>query len=762
MLKAPRAPTLRSLWERNPSLPFILAVLALLGLGALSALWLRDTAREVELLLADDVRDLFAVQKLVVDSEHSARKARTFLLTGEERFFREEQAAREAIRQDLAELEALIDSPQGRGLLSLIQRAQRETWAEVDKAFAARRAGDLQEAIRRVLQDVQPRRDELDRAFATLVKHKQTRLEQHQARLTQGAHGGFTLFLGTLLLAVVMTGGFWAVARRARHKEDEAWHSAELLRLIIEGIKEYAVFLVDPQGRMATWNPGVERIKGYRAEEFIGRPFSMLFTPEDQERGLPELELKRAASEGKAEAEGTRLRKGGSRFYAEVVLRALRDESGRLLGFVKVTRDITQRRHGEENLRFLAEASAALTSSLEFQSTLDVLAKLAVPHLADWCTVDIQEREGHLRRVGAAHVSPGKVRSLFEMDHSTPPLDPEASEGLGYVMRTGRPEQRERVTDEDLRRMARNEEHLRLLREVGLASWLVVPLNRRERTVGALTFARAEAGRPFSPEDVALIEEVARRASLAVDNALLYRESQEAIRLRDEFLTVASHELKTPLTVFRLQLELLDRGLSEDTRRQVAGRLLTARQQVRRLHALVESLLDVSLLAAGGLTLEPSPVDLGGLVREKLGTLQEEFRRAGSPVTFEVRSEVVGLWDATRLSQSIGHLLSNAARYGAGKPIHVHVEAEGGKARVRVRDEGIGIAPEHLDHIFERFGRAVSERNYGGLGLGLYLTRRIIEAMGGAVRVESQPGQGSLFTLELPLRSSAPEVVDGP
>ncbi len=762
MLKAPRAPTSRSLWERNPSLPFILAVLALLGLGAFSALRLRDTAEEVELLLADDARDLFSVQKLVVDSEHSARKARTFLLTGEERFFREEQAARQAILRDLAELDTLIDSPEGRQLLGLIQRAQREAWAELDKAFAARRAGNQQEAIQRVLQDVQPWRDELDSAFATLVKHKQTRLAQHQSRLMEGTRGGFILFLGTLLLGMVMTGGFWAVARRARRKEDEAWHSAEQLRLTIEGIKEYAVFLVDAQGRLATWNPGVERVKGYRAEEFIGQPFSILFTPEDRAKGVPERELEQAAREGKFEQEGTRLRKDGTRFFAEVVLRALRDESDRLLGFVKVTRDITKRKHSEENLRCLSEASATLTSSLEVQATLEVLAKLAVPHLADWCTVDLQERDGHLRRVGAAHASADKVPYLFALDHQTPPLDPEAPEGQGYVMRTGRPELRERVTDEDLRRMARNEEHLRLLREVGLASWLIVPLNRREQTVGTLLFARTDAGRPFSPEDVALIEEVSRRASLAVDNALLYREAQEAIRMRDEFLTVASHELKTPLTVFRLQLELLDRGVREDSRQQVSGRLLTARRQVQRLHALVESLLDVSLLASGGLTLEPSPVDLGGLVRETLGTLHEEFRRTGSQVTFEARAEVVGLWDAARLGQSIGHLLSNAARYGAGKPVHVHVEAEGGTARVRVQDEGIGIAPEHLEHIFERFGRAVSERNYGGLGLGLYLTRRIIEAMGGAVRVESHPGQGSLFTLELPLRPSTPEAVDGP
>jgi PAS domain S-box-containing protein len=749
------------LWERNPSVPFILAVLALLGMGAISALHLHGTAQEVELLLADDARDLFSVQQLVVDSEHSARKARTFLLTGEERFFREEQEARKAIQRDLRELDVLIDSPNGRRLLGIIQRAQREAWVEVDKAFAARRAGNLQEAIQRVLQDVQPPRDELDRAFAVLVKHKQTRLAQHQERLTQGTRSSFVLFLGTLLLGMVMTGGFWAMAQRARRKEDEAYHSAEQLRLLIEGIKEYAVFLVDPRGVIASWNPGVERVKGYRAEEFIGQPFSMLFTPEERARGLPELEMKQAASEGKVEQEGTRLRKDGSRFEAEVVLRALRNEAGQLLGFVKVTRDISKRKRAEQNLRFLSEASATLTSSLEVQATLDVLAKLAVPHLADWCTVDLRDGKGHLRRVGAAHASASKVRCLFELDHSAAPLDPESSEGQGYVLRTGERELRAHVSEEDLRHLARDEVRLRLLREVGLASWLIVPLKRRGRTVGAITFARAEAGRPFLSEDVALVEELARRASLAVDNALLYRESQEAIRLRDGFLTVASHELKTPLTVFRLQMELLERGLNADSRQQVRGRLLTARQQVSRLHALVESLLDVSLLADGGLVLEPSPVDLGALVRETLRTLQEEFRRAGSEVTLETGSGVVGQWDAARLAQSIGHLLTNAARYGAGRPVHVRVEEEGGKARVRVRDEGIGIAPEHLEHIFERFGRAVSERNYGGLGLGLYLTRRLIEAMGGAVSVESRPGQGSLFTLELPLRPSAPEVVDG-
>jgi PAS domain S-box-containing protein len=750
------------LWERNPSLPFILSVLALLGLGSISAFHLRDTAREVELLLADDVRDLFAVQKLVVDSEHAARKARTFLLTGEERFFREEHAAREAIRRDLAELDEIIDSPDGRRLLGIIQRAQRESWVEMDKAFASRRAGDLQAAIQRILMDVQPRRDELDSAFATLVKHKQTRLERHQAQLTRGARNSFVLFLGSLLLGLLMTGGFWAAARHARRKQDEAYHNAEQLRLILEGIKEYAVFLVDPEGRMATWNPGVERVKGYRAEEFIGQPFSMLFTPEDQREGKPERELKQAASEGKVEEEGIRMRKDGTRFEAEVVLRALRDEVGHLLGFVKVTRDITKRKHGEENLRFLSEASTTLTSSLEVQATLDALAKLSVPHLADWCTVDMHVKDGRLLRVGAAHVSADKVQRLFALDHKAPPLAPKASEGQGYVLRTGKPELRAQVTDGDLQRMARDEAHLRLLREVGLTSWLIVPLNRRDRTVGAITFARAEAGRPFLPEDVSLAEEVARRASLAVDNALLYRESREAIRLRDEFLTVASHELKTPLTVFRLQMELLERGLDEASRRQVAGRLASARQQVGRLHALVESLLDVSLLAEGGLSLEPSPVDLGKLVHETLGTLQDEFRRTGSEVTFEARSEVMGQWDAARLAQSIKHLLTNAARYGAGKPVHVRVEVEGDKARVRVQDEGIGIAPEHLEHIFERFGRAVSERNYGGLGLGLYVTRRIIEAMGGAVRVESRPGQGSLFTLELPLHSSPPEAVDGP
>lgn len=227
---------------------------------------------------------------------------------------------------------------------------------------------------------------------------------------------------------------------------------------------------------------------------------------------------------------------------------------------------------------------------------------------------------------------------------------------------------------------------------------------------------------------------------------------QEAVRLRDEFLSVASHELRTPLMSLTLQLELIHRDLSEESRRQVDPRMSAVRRQVGRLTLLVDNLLDVSRIAAGKLELELSDVDLVPLVRDVLDRMRGILHPSGSEVTFHAPPEpVVGHWDAARLDQVLMNLLGNAARYGQGRPITVSVRADNAHAWLSIRDEGIGIAPEDLERIFGRFERAVSRRHYGGLGLGLFITRQIVEALGGQVRVESEPGRGSLFEVRLPL-----------
>jgi signal transduction histidine kinase len=230
---------------------------------------------------------------------------------------------------------------------------------------------------------------------------------------------------------------------------------------------------------------------------------------------------------------------------------------------------------------------------------------------------------------------------------------------------------------------------------------------------------------------------------------------REAVRARDEFLSVASHELKTPLTPIQLKLS----GLLLSIRRNPGESLPTSRverdlematRQVKRLSDLVEELLDVSRISTGLLRLEPAPMDLVGLVREVVARYAPQATVAGSTLEMAPEGEVQGTWDRKRLEQVVTNLISNAIKYGAGQPICVRVRKEPDGAVLQVEDRGIGIPPEHQPHIFERFVRAVSERNFGGLGLGLFIAQQIVEGHGGHIDVTSTPHQGSTFTVRLP------------
>ncbi|QRK08955.1 DUF4118 domain-containing protein [Archangium violaceum] len=231
-------------------------------------------------------------------------------------------------------------------------------------------------------------------------------------------------------------------------------------------------------------------------------------------------------------------------------------------------------------------------------------------------------------------------------------------------------------------------------------------------------------------------------------------ELQEAVRLRDEFLSIASHELNTPLTPLNLRLQSLARRLAAEPDAPLAARITkeveVMRQQVKRLADLVSNLLDVSRISTGRMRLRVEEVDLSEVTREVVARFKSEAERAGCALELHAREPVVGMWDRLRLEQILTNLLSNSIKYGAGRPIHIHVEEDDNQARLEVRDEGIGIKPEAMGRIFNRFERAVSERHYGGLGLGLYVTRQIVDALSGTVRAESTPGQGATFTVELP------------
>jgi PAS domain S-box-containing protein len=378
-----------------------------------------------------------------------------------------------------------------------------------------------------------------------------------------------------------------AAATRQERPGDEAF------RVLVESVKDYAIFMLDPTGVITTWNAGAERLKGYRAVEIIGKHFSTFYPDAEVAAGKPDRELEIASAEGRYEEEGWRVRKDGSLFWANVVITAVYDRDATLRGFAKVTRDLTERRRAEQE------------------------------------------------RIELAH-------------------------------------------------------------------------------------------------------------------------AQEAIRIRDEFLSIASHELRTPLNALLLHaaaLEILIRRAfaNQADADALADKAVSISKQGRRLEELIAKLLDVTRLSTGKLSITPELVDLVKIVQDEIATYLPEAERSGCVVRLSAPPRVRGFWDPLRLAQIVTNLLSNALKFGRRNPIDITVQVDGNTVQITVRDRGIGIAPAEQSRIFQRFERGTSPPSYGGLGLGLYIVERLAQAHGGSVRVESIVGEGSTFTVELPITADASE-----
>src|ERR671910_1607098 len=317
----------------------------------------------------------------------------------------------------------------------------------------------------------------------------------------------------------------------ARSHQESLRESEERFRLMVEGVKDYAIFMLDPGGCVTIWNDGAERIVGYGEEEILGRHFSAFYPEEDVERGHPEDVLRAALAEGRYVEEGLQVREDGSRFWASAVITTLRDGKGHLKGFSMVVHDMTERRHTDDVLRFLAESSATLSSSLDYRDTLANVARLAVPTLADWCAVDVMEEDGTVERLAVEHSDPEKVALAYELQERYP-SDPETTRGVRKVLQTGEPDMMAEIPEELLDQAAVDVEHRTIMRELGLRSYMVVPMVARGRNHGSITLVSAESGRSYEETDLTLAEELARRTALAVDNAKLYEEAQREIAER--------------------------------------------------------------------------------------------------------------------------------------------------------------------------------------------------------------------------------------
>lgn len=595
-------------------------------------------------------------------------------------------------------------------------------------------------------------------------------------------------------------------------------------------------------------------------------------------------------------AEAILERPDGSRVTVWVNIDPVRNEAGELVGAVNCFQDVTEFRAKERAQRFLLEATAAFTSTLEYPAILDKISSISVAEFADLCSIDLVNDDRTYTRASLAFRDPAKAE-LFKEYTRTYGSAPRPHGVIRKVVESGRSQVIPEISDDLLRSLVADETQAAALMRFEMRSALVVPLRIGDRVLGTLSFG-SRFPRRFGPEDRALAELLAQRAALAIDNTRLFHRERahaeelqvlmetvpvgvfithdaegrlitanrmgsellrvprgsnasktspesetlpfrifrdgkelpgrdlpmqrvarlgievhneelelrfddgsrrihsisavplrdaggrvrgaiavesdvterkemernllEAIRAREEFLSIASHELRTPLTSLHLNLQGLRRMTDKEDAASAAAqkvRVMVQRSlsQSERLGRLIKDLLDVSRILMRKLHLQGEPVDLVPIIRSAVETLLDAGAENPPVIEVEAPAEVSGTWDRARLEQVVLNLLSNAVKYGRGQPIRVHVTTDPATVTLRVVDQGIGMAPEFLVRMFNPFERGVSTGHYSGLGLGLYITRQIVEAHGGRIRVETQLGRGSTFIVELPWHVSTGE-----
>ncbi|QRN99621.1 PAS domain S-box protein [Archangium violaceum] len=660
-----------------------------------------------------------------------------------------------------------------------------------------------------------------------------------------------------------------------RKRAEEAQRvSEERFRLLVEEVEDYAIIMLDPEGRVVSWNAGAERINGYEAREVLGRHVSVFYTPEDVAAGDPDRCIQVAAERGHCRAEGLRVRKDGGRFWADAVITALRDEHGVLRGFSDVTRDISKRKQGEQALRettqrlqailetavngiitidergiiqnlnpatvhifgyapeeligrnisilmpepyrsehddymtnylrtgvrkvigigrevrgrrkdgsvfplelavsetrlpqgrfftglvrdisarkrameaqaLFVEAGTLLSQSLDVATTLKKLASLAVSRLCDYCIVDLLGEDGQLHRLEVATQEQRIHQLILQTMAYAPPV---ANHGpLIRVLERGKAQAVPLVTPEWLDSVAVNAEHRALLEEIGPKSVVVVPLVARGRKLGVICFAWLRSRATTMAADLEVAKGLSDRAAVAIDNARLYQEAQEAARVREDVVAIVSHDLRNPLNAITLSAATLLKREDVDERTAKAIRRIYAAAD--RASGMIRDLLDFTQARVGGIPIHRRPLDFHEHVHRVVDEVQGAHPERH--IDFHARGDGQGEWDEGRLAQVVTNLVGNALQHSpASTPVRVSTWSEGPGVCLEVHNEGAPIPAELLPTLFEPYRQGPEAgTGRGSLGLGLFITRQIVLGHGGTLDVRSTGDDGTTFTVRLP------------
>jgi PAS domain S-box-containing protein len=529
---------------------------------------------------------------------------------------------------------------------------------------------------------------------------------------------------------------------------DDAARQHERAVTILESISD-AFWAVDREGRFTYVNHRAEKVLGFPRADLIGKRIR-----DDFPRAV-----------------GTRIRAEMRKVREEQAHRVFEVESPNHETWLEVhiyptsddglsvyLHDIGERKQAADAQRLLMEMGTALTASLDYELTLREAARIAVPTLADFCTVDLIGPNESVQRVAAAAIDRATEETLLRFGRRHPP-DTRLPSAIMRAIRGGESILFADITPERLLDSVPDPELLRMVEELGARSTLTVPLSARGKRLGVITFAYARSGRRYTPESCRLAEDAARRIAIAIDNARLYEEAQESSRAKSNFISVMSHEFRTPLTAIVGYTDLLFAevaGVLTDKQKVQLGRI---KQSAWHLTQLIEEVLTFSRVDAGREKVQREPVNMAEIASKVAALIEPVALEKNLRLVVDIPSApLLGQSDPGKVRQILINLLSNAVKFTEKGEVRLRVREAANRFIFQVEDTGIGIADEHRDRIFDSFWQVEqgTTRAVGGTGLGLTITRRLANLLGGDVDVASQLGRGSTFTVWLPAPERAP------